>query len=164
MFCQHCGQPLNENAALCAQCGKPLQPAGTPVPPATPFALPERRINTLAWGWFVYAALEAFFSLIRFLIVHTFAGMHFNDGFGIPLGHHLTEFLLRIVWVVIGVRIALALLAGFGLLHKAPWGRALALFASFITVIHPILGTAMGIWSLIVLLNRENAAALDAMS
>ena len=164
MFCQHCGEPLTDNPALCPQCGNPQQAPATPFPAPNPFELPLRRIKTLACAWLIYAALEGFFSLVRLIITRTFPGLQFNEGFCIPLGQHLTAFLLSIIWVLVGVRFALALLAGYGLLKRAPWGRVVAIIAGVFMLIHPILGTIMGIWTLVVLLNRENAAACDARS
>ncbi len=49
--------------------------------------------------------------------------------------------------------LALANLAtGWGLLRVRPWGRMLALVMGFIALLHPPFGTALGIYTLYVLL------------
>jgi zinc-ribbon domain len=165
MFCQHCGNQISENSAFCSACGTPIQTAsGMPIPAASPFSIPIRRIQTLAYAWIVFAALNAFFSLIAFLIAHTLPGFHMNDGFGLPFGHHLAALLIRITWIIVGVRLALAVLAGYGLLNRARWGRTAGIIAGVVMLFHPILGTVMGIWSLVVLLNRENTAAWNTLT
>jgi ABC-type spermidine/putrescine transport system permease subunit II len=44
------------------------------------------------------------------------------------------------------------LIAGVGLLQRAPWARILALVLAFLSLINPPFGTALGIYTLWVLL------------
>ena len=56
---------------------------------------------------------------------------------------------------------AVGFVAGWGLLNREPWGRVLALVLGFIALIHVPLGTALGIYTLWVLLpaNAEDEYA-----
>ncbi len=71
---------------------------------------------------------------------------------------------LRFARVVLFVKAALALAAGVGLMQKASWGRWVAIVAGCLAIFHPVLGTALGIWTLVVLLNAPNAAGYEAMA
>jgi hypothetical protein len=46
--------------------------------------------------------------------------------------------------------------AGWGLLHRESWARILALIAGFLALFHPPFGTALGIYTLWVLLSAES--------
>ena len=68
--------------------------------------------------------------------------------------------------VVIGGAIAIfilivsapAIIAGFGLLKFRPWARILTIILSVLHLLNVPLGTALGIYGLWVLLNRETEA------
>jgi hypothetical protein len=49
--------------------------------------------------------------------------------------------------------------AGYGLQERASWGRILALVLGVINLPSVPLGTCLGIWALMVLLDKDNAAA-----
>jgi len=73
-------------------------------------------------------------------------------------------FFLKFAWMTLAVRVGLALAAGLGLMQKAPWGRWVAIVAGCLAMFHLPFGTALGIWTLTVLLNAPNAAAYEAMA
>jgi uncharacterized membrane protein (DUF2068 family) len=73
-------------------------------------------------------------------------------------------FFMKFARVALFIRVALALAAGVGLMQKASWGRWVAIVAAVIVLLHPILGTALGIWTLVVLLSAPNAAGYQAMA
>ena len=49
-------------------------------------------------------------------------------------------------------RAFLAAITGIGLLRRAPWARTLAIVTSFLTLIKPLTGTVLAIYTLWVLL------------
>jgi hypothetical protein len=58
---------------------------------------------------------------------------------------------------VIAVLMALTgFLAGFGLLERRPWARSLTIVLAVIGLLHPPFGTALGIYTLWVLLPTES--------
>ena len=133
-------------------------------------AVVERRVNALAVGWMVYAGLIAVTGLIGLAFAHAWADGHFGPWAGHGFGHRywdgpmMPSVFLRFARVMIFARVALALAAGVGLMQKASWGRWLAIVAGFLAIFHPLLGTALGIWTLAVLLNAPNAAGYEAMA
>jgi hypothetical protein len=108
-----------------------------------------RHVQTLALMWGVFAGyrfLTKFFGLTLF---HTWA-RHSNwaswnpggDWMGMWMPFALTTLLF---WC------ALAALTAYGLSSRQPWARGLALVCGVWALIHPLLGTALGIYTLWVL-------------
>src|SRR6266852_3303715 len=77
------------------------------------------------------------------------------------LGRHLHT--LGILWIVVGAfwlipSIVLMTLAcvGWGLLQRQPWARTIAIVLGILALFHPPFGTALGIYTLWVLLAAES--------
>ncbi|HEU5350001.1 MAG TPA: hypothetical protein VFU55_00270 [Terracidiphilus sp.] len=169
MFCSGCGQPVVPGQPVCSQCGRPVAP---PVPPIPNFEFQLQtyagRIRALGIVWFVYAGLELLFGLIGM----TFASPFLMHSFG-PWGHGFDHgplgpgwfgpALIHFIWAIILVRVALALIAGWGLMERAPWGRVVAIVAAVFSLIKFPLGTAMGIWTLVTLLGYRNSTLYDQL-
>jgi hypothetical protein len=183
MYCNGCGQALVAGQAFCPRCGY-ASGLGMPVAPGSPpygvnfpgmfsLATVERRVNALAVGWMFYAGLVALTGLIGLAFAHAWANGHFG-GYGPWAGHgfghrywdgSMMPFVfLRFARFILFVKVALALAAGFGLMQKASWGRWVAIVAGCLAIFHPLLGTALGIWTLAVLLNAPNAAGYEVMA
>jgi hypothetical protein len=140
-----------------------------------PMALIERRVNGLAVAWLVYAVLVGLTGLIGLAFAHAFLQGHgggFNHwyGPGYGPGHRFWHgpewpmFALRFARITLVVKFGLALAAGVGLMQKAHWGRTVAIVAGCLALLSFPLGTAIGIWTLVVLLNAPNAAAYEMMA
>jgi hypothetical protein len=135
-------------------------------------AVVERRVNALAVGWFVYGGLVALTGLIGLAFAH--AWMNGHGGFGPWAGHGFGHrfwdgpavpfVFMRFARAALFLRVALAVAAGVGLMQKASWGRWVAIVAGCLSIFHPLLGTALGIWTLVVLLNAPTAAGYEAMA
>jgi hypothetical protein len=179
MYCNGCGQALVAGQGFCPRCGL-ASGMGMPMAPTPrwwlPLGLVERRINSLAVGWLVYAGLIAVTGFFGLAFAHAFLSGHMGrygadprvwDGHG--FGHHLFVgpsmplFFLKFAWMSLAVRVGLALAAGLGLMQKAPWGRWVAIVAGCLALLHLPFGTALGIWTLVVLLSAPNAAGYEAM-
>jgi hypothetical protein len=183
MYCSGCGQALVAGQGFCPRCGlasglgMPVAPGpyphGTYVSGVFSLAAVERRVNALAVGWMVYAGLVGLTGLLGLVFAHAWANGHFGN-FGPWTGHGfghrfwdvpgLPFVLLRFARFILFVKVALALAAGVGLMQKASWGRWVAIVAGCLALLHPLLGTALGIWTLVVLLNAPNAAGYEAMA
>jgi len=170
MYCSGCGQALVAGQDFCPRCGRAsglgMPPMAGPSPYGAgfplgvlPLAQVERRVNALAVGWFVYAGLSAIGGLLALAFAHAWMSGHGGPWNGHGFGHN---FLYGPAMPFF--RVALALAAGVGLMQKASWGRWVAIVAAVIVLLHPILGTALGIWTLVVLLSAPNAAGYQAMA
>lgn len=162
MFCDNCGASIVPGQHFCSKCGKQLvagvAPPPVQEPPIAPRGLPvapvqsriEKHTKILAILWIavsIYGLVPAF-------------GLFFGGG----LAMHFIPFPMRaFFWPIAGVvgvflmaSAVLGLLAGWGLLNYRPWARVLALVLGVISLIHVPLGTALGIYTLWVLLPSES--------
>ena len=75
------------------------------------------------------------------------------------MGH----FLLQFAWIFLVARVALAVCAGWGLMQHAQWGRMVAIVAAIFCLLKFPFGTAMGIWSLVLLLGYRNGTLYEQL-
>jgi hypothetical protein len=161
MFCNNCGASVIPGQNFCSKCGNQLvaevaQPPvertvearSAPLPPVQ--SRVEKHTRILAILWLVISIL----GLAR--------------GFGIYYGGsiamHFMPFPMRpFIWPIAGAIGAFLLatavagfLAGWGLLNYRPWARMLTLILGVISLIHFPFGTALGIYTLWVLLPAES--------
>lgn len=161
MFCDKCGASVVPGQNFCSNCGKRLVaevPPPTPQPPVPPRTAPlppvqgriERHTKILAILWIavsIYGLVPAF-------------GLFFGSG----VAMHFVPFPMRAFFMpivgVVGIFLlasaVLGLLAGWGLMNYRPWARVLALVLGVISLLHVPLGTALGIYTLWVLLPAES--------
>jgi len=167
MFCSGCGQVLAQGQSFCPQCGRPAAPAPPisqfpPVPPVPglEFQLADYagKVKALAIVWFVYAGLSLLMGLAGLAFVKEF----FSGGFGPWMqGPQPPTWILPMVmhfaWIFVVIRAGLAALTGWGLLQRTEWGRILAIIVAFLSLLRFPLGTALGIWTLLMLLGYRNS-------
>ncbi len=167
MYCSGCGQALAPGQGLCPQCGRA---AVAPVPqmPGFQFQLETYagKIKALSVVWFIYAG----FSLLVGFLGLAFAKAALSGAFpwmhgpwahqpwangGVP-PFWFGPAILHLAWVFLILRAILALAAAWGLMERAPWGRIVAIVAAFLNLLKFPFGTALGIWTLVVLLGYRN--------
>ncbi len=170
MYCAQCGGQVMPGQVFCSKCGAAVSGAGalpstaTPAPPQTPTAptgpapaypaYPQtsrvaRHLTALGIIWIVFSVLR----LIPGLFMMFFGHMRFPFmmlPIPQPLRLTLAPFLFGIGVLVSGVAIA-GVIAGWGLMAHAPWARMLAIVLGVISLIHIPFGTALGIYTLWVL-------------
>jgi len=177
MFCSGCGQPLTPGQQFCAQCGRAaaqVPPTAAPGPqvPNIAFELANyaTRVRALSTVWFIYGGLV----LVTGLVGLTFASSCLNGGLGpwmrgpwahggFPFGPGFGPAILHFAWVMVILRAALAFLAGWGLMERAPWGRVVAIVAAFLSILKIPIGTALAIWTLVTLLGYRNTTLYDQL-
>jgi zinc-ribbon domain len=161
MFCSNCGASLIPGQNFCSKCGKQVVAEVTAPPPAPPAEarsapLPvvqgkiEKHTRILAVLWLVV-------SIIRLVPA---LGLWFGSG----MAMHFVPFPFRaFVWPIAGLigtllfaTALLGFLAGWGLLNYRSWARMLAMIVGIIALIHFPFGTALGIYTLWVLLPAES--------
>ena len=166
MYCSGCGQALAAGEAVCPHCGRPVAP---PVPPVPGFAFEvenyRSRVRALGVVWFVYAGLSlllgfAALSFARTLLIGAL-GMPWRWTNG-PWAHGGPPPVwlipvMHMAWLSLVIRSLLAVVAGWGLLEHAQWGRILAIIVAILSLIRFPLGTALGIWTLVMLLGYRNS-------
>jgi hypothetical protein len=123
--------------------------------PAAPAPLPSRvagHVRLLGIFWLAYSAIQLMGS---WFLASVFP--RFFEGWGwSPHIPFLVGGLLRFVGWLLLARGLLGVIAGWGLLDRQPWARILAIVLAVFTLFHLVLGTALGIYTLWVLLPGES--------
>ncbi|HLH09747.1 MAG TPA: zinc ribbon domain-containing protein [Terriglobales bacterium] len=158
MFCNSCGTHIQAGQTVCPKCGQTTwasSQAGVPVaaPGVAPVA-PNRvvhHVNTLGILWMVYGVLTGFGGVMMLIVANAFFGpwMQNQETPMPPFIRPMIGFIGTILIIVALARV----LAGWGLYAKQGWGRILALIMGFISLIDFPFGTALGIYSIWVLLS-----------
>ncbi|MBV8115594.1 MAG: zinc ribbon domain-containing protein [Silvibacterium sp.] len=171
MYCSGCGQPVEPGQPFCRNCGRaipPIAPIASGAPTAPWFyTRVHRHIQSMAILWIA----DGVWTIVGWVLAMSFfAGWahgyfgHMHHGpFGeFPFGN-MPWFTPLITIIVIG-RAILCFATGFALHRRAPWARILAIVAAFLTIIKPIVGTALSIYTLWVLLPSPSAQEYEQMA
>jgi zinc-ribbon domain len=175
MFCDKCGTQLSPGAQFCSSCGKALgsAPAGAAMPVAASAAgtrpageaRVQRHIQLLAALWLVngilrFAEVGSIFlagQMLPFLIgwgIGGRGGWPFNF---LPFGLYSIGCLLAIFGVA-------HVILAWGLFQREPWARMLGLVLGFLALLRPPFGTALGIYTLWVLLPEHSGQEYAQLS
>jgi len=155
MFCDRCGAATQPEQRFCGRCGKELS-GGLAFAHPPPNRVQEH-IRLLGILWLALSAFTAVGGAVLFVLANTvFAHLHempdvppdVPAGFLQALFHAIGTFLL--------LKAVGGFFAGWGLLQRAPWARMLTIVLSFIALFNIPLGTALGIYSLWVLLPAQS--------
>jgi hypothetical protein len=157
MFCNRCGTQLQPDFNLCPKCGAPV---GAPSAVRSPTGRLQRHLRTLGILWIIVGVLWVIPSLVLMGISHAphlmMGDEMFTHAFMPPM-----MFSLGIVFLVIA---AGGVLAGWGLMNHERWARMTAIVLGVLALFHPPFGTALGIYTLWVLLPAESATEYDRMT
>lgn len=148
MFCSACGSPIPEEQSVCSNCGRSVfrEQGGAVVR-----ARVGEHLHLLAILWFVLGALYLIPAVIMAVLA---AGITF------PLLHGGADrielilapgFFLALSLFFFAMAV-LRIVAGWGLLKVRPWGRTFALVMAFLALLNPPFETALGVYTLFVLL------------
>lgn len=149
MFCDKCGAPAQPDQRFCARCGKEFAGRAVGFPRRSRVAEHIRLIGIL---WLALSALNAVVGVILFILASAvFAHLHeLGAPSDVPAG--FLHSLFGIIGTLILAKAAVGFLAGWGLLQREPWARMLTIVLAFIALFNIPFGTALGIYTLWVLL------------
>jgi hypothetical protein len=178
MVCQACGAPVVEQVHFCPKCGVQMvavQPTFAAYPPQSMrMHAPrvQRNLQILGILWCAFGVYRVIGGLIGmfFLRAVTMGGGFGSDGwpfgghFGGPFGSTWMASLVPFIAVYTAVTAALALFVGYSLLTRRPWGRTLAIIVGILTLLKPLLGTALGIYTLWVMAPSASADEYEAIA
>jgi hypothetical protein len=111
----------------------------------------REHIRLLGILWLALSAFNAVAAVVLFILANTLF-LHLpmtgeNAGW-------LHPFFRLIAWVVV-VKAAAGFAAGWGLLQREPWARIVCLIMGFLALLNIPFGTALGVYTLWVLLPAE---------
>ena len=151
MFCDRCGTELQPGQRFCGSCGKPV---GLAVAPPAPSGRVARHLHLLAVLWFAASAINLIGAVAVFIVANTLFGHSIRFENALPMQGFL-QTLLSSVAGLLFLKALAGFAAAWGLLERQPWARVLALVLGFVSLIHIPFGTALGIYTIWVLLPAQ---------
>jgi hypothetical protein len=148
MFCDRCGANLQGNVRFCPHCGRQFGAAQPPLPVVNRV---NGHLRNLAILWLAYSAMR----LLPRLVLNSFSDWGFPFGGDAPFFVHGILRTIGGVFLLTGV---IGIIAGWGLYERRSWARILAIVLAFLSLLHPPFGTAIGAYTLWVLLPAASEA------
>ena len=143
MYCNSCGGALGANQTVCGKCGNP-------VGGGIAASRVAQHLKLLGILWIAYCLFQAVGGGILLIVANTIFG-RYNNGehpaFLHPLLTGIAIFLLA--------KAGLNLVAGLGLIERQDWGRTLTLVMAFLALLDVPFGTALGVYTLWVLMSPQ---------
>jgi len=161
MFCDQCGAPLQSGQQRCARCGKEVHRRIEAV--YVQRNRVQEHVRLLAILWMAYSALTVVGGIVLIVISNTLFGRFSQAGPSPEVTSWLRPFLTVIGYLILA-KAAASLIAGLGLLQREPWGRTLTLVVGFISLFNIPIGTALGVYTLWVLLPAQSEEEYRAFS
>jgi hypothetical protein len=177
MFCDSCGAALAGGAQFCGSCGKAIGGVAAHVPvavagaPAAAVGRVQRHIQLLAALWLANGILR----LVEVCWV-VVLGKMFLPSLTDFMGPDATPYLhgwsmdsllttgLVSVGVLLGVFGLVHLLLAWALFQRQPWARMLGLIIGFLALLRFPFGTALGIYTIWVLLPQHSGQEYEQLS
>jgi hypothetical protein len=160
MFCDQCGAQLQVGQARCGRCGKPV---------TGPLQYGRNRVREhvklLGILWMAYSAMHVVGGVLVLLVSKL---VILRLGY-IPNGPppEVMEWLPALVsafgWLILA-KAAVGIITGWGLLQREEWARVLALVMGFLALLSVPVGTALGIYTLWVLLPSQSEEEYKALA
>jgi hypothetical protein len=162
MFCDSCGTVVQPGQAFCGKCGKQI------VGPVS-FAQPrpgrvQGHVRLLGILWLAFSAFNTIGAVVLYVLANTLF-VHIARSQGPDAPTAFLRPLLSVVAILLLAKAAIGFIAGWGLLEHERWARPLALVMAFISLFTNIpFGTALGIYTLWVLLSAESEREFEALA
>jgi hypothetical protein len=160
MFCDQCGTQLQTGAPRCGRCGK------------TVLGLIELRrsrvrehVRLVGILWMAYSALYIMGGVGLLIVARIIFGgaIHIHNGPSPDVTLWLRPVINLMGWLLIVIA-ATGFFAGWGLLQREEWARTVALVVGFIALLRVPIGTALGIYTLWVLLPARSDDEYKALA
>jgi hypothetical protein len=161
MFCDGCGTAVQPGQTFCSRCGKQI--IGPVIVMQQRPGRVQSHAHLLGIIWLAISAFNTIAGVVLYILANTlFAHLHELGAPEAPTAF-LRPFLSVIALLVLG-KAAFGFIAGWGLLHREPWARILSLVLGFVSLFHIPFGTAVGVYTLWVLLPAQSQEEYDAMA
>jgi hypothetical protein len=124
----------------------------------------QGHVHLLGILWLAISAFNTIGGVILYVVANTlFAHLH-EMGAPPETPTGFLRSLLSVVAIFILVKAACGFLAGWGLLQRESWARVIALVLGFISLFNIPFGTAVGVYTLWVLLPAQSQQEYEALA
>jgi hypothetical protein len=164
MYCGDCGAEAGPAHRFCGSCGRPLGRDSTAAPAGVGPSQVQAHLLALSvlWialgVWWILGGLWTFFAGSLFFWVVDF----WPTGF--PFGPRFLAPLFSLFGVYSLFSGAGGIVAGWGLMQRKHWARVLAIVLGFLKLLNIPFGTALGIYTLVILLPARAAAEWERIA
>jgi hypothetical protein len=154
MFCDRCGAAVQPDQRFCGRCGKEFSAVAIAYPQPTRV---QAHIRLLGILWLALSALNAVAGIVLFVLANTLF-THLREIPNVPsdVPAGFLHSLFSAIGAFVLLKAAFGFFAGWGLLQREPWARMMTIILSFLALFNIPLGTALGIYSLWVLLPAQS--------
>lgn len=161
MFCDGCGNAVQPGQAFCGGCGKQIV-GPVSIMRARPGRV-QQHVHLLGILWLAMSALNVVGGLILIVLANTlFVHLHeMGAPPQVPTGFLST--LINTLGIIVLAKSACGFFAGWGLMNREPWARVVALVLSFVSLFNIPFGTAIGVYTMWVLLPGQSQEEYDAL-
>ncbi len=154
MFCDGCGAAVQPGQTFCSKCGKQIVGSVTAMQPHR--GRVQEHVHLLGIIWLAISAFNAVGGVVLYILANTlFAHLH-EMGAPPEAPTGFLRPLLSVVGILILAKAACGFITGWGLLHREPWARVMALVLAFISLFNIPFGTAVGVYTMWVLLPGQS--------
>jgi hypothetical protein len=154
MFCNNCGNELQPNQVICPRCSVPV--AGRYVQRSRL----ETHLTVLGILWIAYGVMHVA-GACAIYFARTFV---FGGAWTPPDAPFFVGSILHAVSIILLVTGVIGFAAGIGLMRAELWARPLIIALGIISLLNAPFGTALGIYSLWVLLPGNSATEYERLS
>lgn len=158
MFCNQCGTQLQPHYNLCPRCGQPVASVAQPMRSCNRL---QQHLRTLGILWIIVGAI---------FLLPAFAAMTFGTAASMFIPFHnavahtvapFVVFLFGGTLLILGIG---GICVGRALMLHRPWARVVAIVLGVLALFKFPLGTALGIYTLWVLLSSDAETQYQQMA
>lgn len=152
MFCDQCGAQLQSGHSHCGRCGKAITGPVNGVRNRV-----RDHVKLLAVLWMAYSLLHVATGILVIMVSKLFIVrlMTVPNGPSPEMLMWMRPVLSMIGWLILA-KAAVGFITGWGLLQREEWARVVALVIGFVVLLSVPVGTALGIYTLWVLLPSQS--------
>ena len=160
MFCDACGAGVQPGQAFCGGCGKQIVGPVSALGPRP--GRVQGHVHLLGIFWLAISAFNTLGGVVLYIVANTLLAHLHEMGAPPDVPTGFLRPLLSVVAILILAKGACGFLAGWGLLQREPWARVVALVLGFISLFNVPFGTAVGVYTLWVLLPSQSQREYDS--
>ena len=161
MFCDRCGASVEPGQTFCSKCGKQIV-GSISVMQSYPGRV-QQHVHLLGILWLAMSAFNAVGGIFLLMLGNVLFP-HLREMKDVPpdVPVGFLTALFTTLGIIVLAKAALGFFAGWGLMQREAWARVLVLVLAFIALFNIPFGTAIGVYTLWVLLPGQSQQEYDA--